>query len=82
MALINFKNNQNQDNGFDEIQKLMCSVHGCPNRWSVHISGDKPKCSKHQWEKNASGYKKPMVAKTVTQTIRHWNETENDGEVF
>jgi hypothetical protein len=71
-----------QEFAFDEIQKLMCSVFGCPNRWSVHMSGDKPKCSKHQWEKNASDYKRPTVAKTVTQTIRHWNETENDGEVF
>ena len=82
MALTNFKNNQNQDNGFDEMQRLMCSVSGCQNRWSVHMSGDKPKCSKHQWEKNPSDYKRPTVAKTVTQTIRHWNETENDGEVF
>ena len=82
MALTNFKNNQNQDNGFDEMQRLMCSVAGCPSRWSVHMSGDKPKCSKHQWEKNVSDYKRPVVAKTVTQTIRHWSETENDGEIF
>jgi hypothetical protein len=71
-----------QESTFDEIQRLMCSVLGCQNRWSVHISGDKPKCSKHQWEKNPNDYKRPVVAKTVTQTIRHWNETENDGEVF
>ena len=77
MALTNFKNNQNQDNGFDEIQKLMCSVAGCPNRWSVHISGDKPKCSKHQWEKNASDYKRPIVAKPVSQTVQQWYEKEN-----
>jgi hypothetical protein len=77
MALTNFKNNQNQDNGFDEIQKLMCSVAGCPNRWSVHMSGDKPKCSKHQWEKNASDYKRPIVAKPVSQTVQQWYEKEN-----
>ena len=77
MALTNFKNNQSQDNGFDEIQKLMCSVAGCPNRWSVHMSGDKPKCSKHQWEKNASDYKRPIVAKTVSQTVQQWYEKEN-----
>jgi len=71
-----------QESTFDDMQRLMCSVPGCPNRWSVHMSGDKPKCSKHQWEKNPSDYKRPTVAKTVTQTIRHWNETENDGEVF
>ena len=77
MALTNFKNNQNQDNGFDEMQRLMCSVAGCTNRWSVHISGDKPKCSKHQWEKNASDYKRPIVAKPVSQTVQQWYEKEN-----
>jgi len=77
MALTNFKNNQSQDNGSDEIQKLMCSVPGCLSRWSVHMSGDKPKCSKHQWEKNASDYKRPIVAKPVSQTVQQWYEKEN-----
>jgi hypothetical protein len=77
MALTNFKNNQNQDNGFDEMQRLMCSVAGCPSRWSVHMSGDKPKCSKHQWEKNSSDYKRPIVAKPVSQTVQQWYEKEN-----
>jgi hypothetical protein len=79
MALINFKKDQKP---IDDGSELMCSVPGCNKRWTVHISGDKPKCSKHQWEKNASDYKRPVVAKTVTQTIRHWSETENDGEIF
>ena len=77
MALTNFKNNQNQDNGFDEMQLLMCSVQGCFSRWSVHISGDKPKCSKHQWEKNSADYKKPIVAKPVSQTVQQWYEKED-----
>ena len=66
-----------QESSFDEIQKLMCSVAGCPNRWSVHMSGDKPKCSKHQWEKNASDYKRPIVAKPISQTVQQWYEKEN-----
>ena len=66
-----------QESTFDEEQKLMCSVAGCPSRWSVHISGDKPKCSKHQWEKNASDYKRPIVAKPVSQTVQQWYEKEN-----
>ena len=66
-----------QESSFDEVQKLMCSVPNCPNRWSVHISGDKPKCSKHQWEKNPSDYKRPIVAKFVTQTVQQWYEKEN-----
>jgi hypothetical protein len=47
-----------KDDNFDAVQKLMCSVHGCPNRWSVHMDGEKPKCSKHQWQKTD---KKPPV---------------------
>ena len=66
-----------QESSFDEVQRLMCSVPGCHNRWSVHISGDKPKCSKHQWEKNASDYKRPIVAKPVSQTVQQWYEKEN-----
>lgn len=66
---------KNQDSGFDEMQRLMCSVDGCPNRWNVHLDGDKPKCSFHQWQK--TDYPKPSVQKSITQTIRHWNETED-----
>lgn len=77
MALTNFKSNVKQESEFDEVQRLMCSVAGCPSRWSVHMSGDKPKCSKHQWQKNASDYKRPVVAKSVSQTVQQWYEKEN-----
>jgi len=77
MALTNFKSNVKQESEFDEVQRLMCSVPGCPNRWTVHISGDKPKCSKHQWEKNPSDYKRPTHFKPVTQTVQQWYEKEN-----
>ena len=40
---------KNQESTFDEIQRLMCSVPGCPNRWTIKI--DKPMCSGHQWGK-------------------------------
>jgi hypothetical protein len=49
MAITKFT--QQKDDAFDDNQRLMCSVHGCPNRWSVHMEGEKPKCSKHQWQK-------------------------------
>jgi hypothetical protein len=77
MALTNFKSNVKQESDFDEVQRLMCSVSGCQNRWSVHISGDKPKCSKHQWEKNPSDYKRPTHFKPVTQTVQQWYERED-----
>lgn len=47
MALTNFKNNAKQENDFDDTQRLMCTVVGCKNRWSVKI--ESPKCSFHQW---------------------------------
>ncbi len=34
----------------DEYQRLMCTYPGCTDRWAVHQDGDKPKCSKHQWQ--------------------------------
>jgi hypothetical protein len=49
MALNNFARKEPESN--NDEQRLMCSVHGCPNRWSVHSDGEKPKCSKHQWGK-------------------------------
>ncbi len=49
MAITKFV--KQQDDSFDDIQRLMCSVHGCQSRWSVHMEGEKPKCSKHQWQK-------------------------------
>jgi hypothetical protein len=33
---------ENQDDS-----KLMCSAHGCPNRWTVNMG--RPLCSAHQW---------------------------------
>ena len=77
MALTNFRNNVKQESGFDEEQRLMCSYPGCHKRWTVHVSGDKPKCSKHQWEKNSSDYKRPIVAKPVSQTVEQWYEKED-----
>jgi len=66
MAITKFT--QQKDDSFDDIQRLMCSVPGCSNRWSVHMDGDKPKCSKHQWQKTE---KKPVA--------KSWHEV---GEEF
>ena len=65
MAITNFT--QQKDDSFDEIQRLMCSVHGCPNRWSVMSDGDKPKCSKHQWQRTE---KKPAA--------QSWHDVERE----
>jgi len=65
MAITKFT--QQKDDSFDEIQRLMCSVHGCPNRWSVMSDGDKPKCSKHQWQR--------IEKKPVAQS---WHDVERE----
>ena len=65
MAITNFT--QQKDDSFDEIQRLMCSVYGCPNRWSVHMDGEKPKCSKHQWHKTE-----------VKPAVKSWHEVGED----
>jgi protoheme ferro-lyase len=75
MAITKFT--QQKDDSFDDNQRLMCSVHGCPNRWSVHMEGEKPKCSKHQWEKNSSDYKRPLNVKPEFQSVQQWYEKEN-----
>ena len=68
-----------KDDNFDAIQRLMCSVHGCPNRWSVHMDGEKPKCSKHQWQKEA--YKAPDLKEIFrnVRPVKHW---QDDQEIF
>ena len=75
MALTNFKNNHKQENP-DEVQKLMCFVPGCSKRWSVHVSGDKPKCSEHQWGEKKTTYSHSNIEKSVTQTVQQWYEKE------
>jgi len=77
MAITKFT--QQKDDSFDDIQRLMCSVHGCPNRWSVLMEGEKPKCSKHQWEKQ--DYKAPDLKEVLKNSnpVKHW---QDDEEVF
>ena len=54
-----------------EYKKLMCSVPGCKNRWSVHI--DVPRCSYHQW-----GPKKPTTKQVeLKQKTQQWYDKEN-----
>ena len=65
MAITKFT--QQKDDSFDDIQRLMCSVHGCPNRWSVHMDGEKPKCSKHQWQKTE-----------VKPAVKSWHDVGED----
>jgi hypothetical protein len=58
MALTNFKT-QPQEPAYDSN---LCSVQGCTNFWAVHISGDKPKCSHHQWLGSGRAKFAPILA--------------------
>jgi hypothetical protein len=75
MSFNQFGKNVKQESSFDDEQRLMCSVSECGKRWTVHVSGDKPKCSKHQWEEKTD-YSIPNIAKPVSQTIQQWYEKE------
>jgi hypothetical protein len=73
------KYEKSQESSFDEISRLMCSVPGCPNRWTVQI--DRPMCSFHQW--GTSAKPKTQIQKVLkTPPVQHWNDIGNDGEVF
>jgi len=79
MALTNFKNNASQDSGFDEMQRLMCSVPSCLNRWTVQI--DRPMCSFHQW--GTSAKPKTQIHKVLkTPPVQHWSEKKDDEGTF
>tara|TARA_R110000868_G_scaffold366753_1_gene629680 strand:+ start:906 stop:1106 length:201 start_codon:yes stop_codon:yes gene_type:complete len=65
MAITKFT--QQKDDAFDDVQRLMCSVPGCQNRWSVQTEGEKPKCSKHQWQKTE-----------VRSAVKSWHEVGED----
>jgi hypothetical protein len=68
-----------KEDSFDAMQRLMCSVYGCQSRWSVHMEGDKPKCSKHAWQ--LDDYKSPDLKEIFknVRPVKHW---QDDEEVF
>jgi len=70
------KYEKSQESSFDEISRLMCSVPGCSNRWTVQI--DRPMCSFHQW--GTSAKQKTQIHKVLkTPPVQHWNEKDDEG---
>lgn len=51
MKRSNFDNWQDRKVADDSVQDraLMCSAHGCPNRWSVTGCDNRTCCSAHAW---------------------------------
>ena len=71
MGLKNFKNDEKNDD--DEYKALMCSVHGCPNRWSVKI--DAPMCSFHQW--GSSPVKQKAMLPDLPPKTEQWYDKDS-----
>jgi hypothetical protein len=75
MALINFKKDQKP---IDDGSELMCSVPGCNQRWTVHISGDRPKCSHHQWSGEKPSRNPASLLPKEPKTVAQWYDDKED----
>jgi len=73
MALTNFKKDNQQ---IDDGSELMCSVPGCNQRWTVHISGDRPKCSHHQWSGEKPSRNPATLLPKEPKTVAQWYDKE------
>jgi hypothetical protein len=77
---MNFVKPDTKKDPLDDVQRLMCSVPGCPKRWSVHMEGQRPMCSEHQWSDRRPATKRDIAALLPnTKPVKHWMD---DGEVF
>ena len=74
MAIINFKKDQKP---IDDGSELICSMPGCNKRWTVHISGDKPKCSHHQWSGEKPSRNPATLLPKEPKTVAQWYDKED-----
>ena len=75
---MSFAKPETKKDPLDEVQRLMCSVPGCPKRWSVDMG--KPMCSEHQWSDRRPATRRDIAALLPnTKPVKHWMD---DGEVF
>jgi len=70
------KPEKKQESSMDEMQRLMCSVPGCNKRWTVHISGDRPKCSHHQWSGEKPSRNPATLLPKEPKTVAQWYDKE------
>ena len=75
---MSFKNQLNEKKDpIDEVQRPMCSVPGCPKRWSVHMEGQRPMCSEHQWSDRRPATRRDIAALLpTTKPVKHWMDDE------
>jgi len=72
------KPEKKQESSMDEMQRLMCSVPGCNKRWTVHISGDRPKCSHHQWSGEKPSRNPATLLPKEPKTVAQWYDDKED----
>jgi len=53
-------------------------VPGCNKRWTVHISGDKPKCSHHQWSGEKPSRNPTSLLPKEPKTVAQWYDDKED----
>ena len=74
---MSFAKPETKKDPLDEVQRLMCSVPGCPKRWSVHMEGQLPMCSAHQWSDKKPATKRDIAVTEFTQPpVQHWQDDE------
>ena len=77
---MSFAKPETKKDPLDEVQRLMCSVPGCPKRWSVHMEGQRPMCSEHQWSGSKPATRRDIAALLPsTPPVRHWTDP---GDIF
>jgi hypothetical protein len=72
------KPEKKQESSLDEEQRLMCSVLGCNKRWTVHISGDRPKCSHHQWSSEKPSRNPASLLPKEPKTVAQWYDDKEE----
>jgi hypothetical protein len=72
---MNFVKPETKKDLLDDVQRLMCSVPGCPKRWSVDMG--KPMCSEHQWSDRRPATRRDIAALLPsTKPVKHWMDDE------
>ena len=71
MALTNFKQQTHQ---IDETDRTLCSVTGCGRRWAVHMEGQRPMCSEHQWSDRKPATRRDIAVALTQPPVQHWQD--------
>jgi hypothetical protein len=76
---MSFAKPESKKDPIDEVQRLKCSVPGCPKLWSVHMEGQRPMCSEHQWSGSKPAKRNIADLLPNTPPVKHWTDP---GDIF